>query len=73
MEEADFSILFKTRDDFVNYADSVELATEYFKFSENSEHEKANNCFLKCYGMLKETKAKKVCYYFLVLKLFSPV
>ena len=61
VEDADFLILFETRDSFVNYAESVELATEFFKFSENNEHEKTNEYFHKCYAKIKKTEPIKVC------------
>lgn len=64
VDEVDFLTLFGTRESFVNYADSVELATEFFKFSENNEYEKAKTYFLKCYAKLKEILLLKVCNYF---------
>ena len=64
VEDADFSILFETRDSFVNYAESVELATEFFNISENNEHEKGNEYFHKCYAKIKKTEPIKVCNLF---------
>ena len=52
--------IFNDRREFLDYADSVEMATEFFNLSENNEYEKANLIFIKCYSKIKELEEPKV-------------